>query len=177
MMIGEIKAYAGSVVPLNHLLCDGSAVSRSVYAKLFAVIGTAFGAGDGSTTFNLPDLRSRVAVGFNSGDVSFNALGKTGGADSFNNAHGHTQTDHTHLVSGNTNNSGGAQGSGSGKTTASTVHYHSFGPFTSSGASNLGTSTNGNASQTVLNPYVTVNFIIQHKISNSSFLKNFILQE
>ena len=60
---GVVLPYAGATAPSGWLLCDGSAVSRTTYANLFAAIGTAFGTGDGSTTFNLPDLRGRVAVG------------------------------------------------------------------------------------------------------------------
>lgn len=53
--------------PTGWLLCDGAAVSRTLYAALFAVIGTTWGAGDGSTTFNLPDLRGRAAMGAGTG--------------------------------------------------------------------------------------------------------------
>lgn len=60
---GSVVAFAGSAAPVGWLLCDGSAVSRTTYAVLFAAIATAYGAGDGSTTFNLPDLRGRTAVG------------------------------------------------------------------------------------------------------------------
>jgi microcystin-dependent protein len=60
---GVIMDYAGSTVPTGYLLCDGSAVSRATYANLFAAAGTTWGAGDGSTTFNLPDLRGRVCAG------------------------------------------------------------------------------------------------------------------
>lgn len=55
--IGFIKTFAGTTPPEGTLLCDGSAVSRDTYSELFAAIGTTWGAGDGSTTFNLPDLR------------------------------------------------------------------------------------------------------------------------
>lgn len=62
--IGFMGAYGGTSDPNDWLLCDGRAVARSgTYAALFAVIGTAFGAGDGSTTFNIPDLRFRAPVG------------------------------------------------------------------------------------------------------------------
>jgi microcystin-dependent protein len=60
---GVILPYGGGTAPTGFLLCDGSAVSRTTYAALFAAIGTTFGPGNGSTTFNLPDLRDRVAVG------------------------------------------------------------------------------------------------------------------
>lgn len=76
--IGSIVSYGGTNTPTNWLLCDGSAVSRTTYATLFAVIGTSYGSGDGSTTFNLPDLRGRVPVG-KSTDTEFDTLGETGG--------------------------------------------------------------------------------------------------
>lgn len=69
-----------STVPSGYLLENGAAVSRSTYAALFAVIGTTFGAGDGSTTFNLPDSRGRVAVSLNVADTEFNVIGKQFGA-------------------------------------------------------------------------------------------------
>lgn len=62
-IVGEIKPYAGSTAPTGALLCDGSAVSRTTYAKLFSVIGTTWGSGDGSTTFNLPNLKGRTLIG------------------------------------------------------------------------------------------------------------------
>lgn len=64
---GLVSPYAGSSAPTGWLLCDGSAVSRATYASLFGITGTTFGAGDGSTTFNLPDLRSRLAIGAGTG--------------------------------------------------------------------------------------------------------------
>lgn len=57
---GMIKPFAGTTVPTGYLLCDGSAVSRTTYANLFSAIGTTYGSGDGSTTFNLPDLNDRL---------------------------------------------------------------------------------------------------------------------
>lgn len=77
-IIGTIIQYGSDTIPDSWLLCDGSAVSRTTYAELFAVIGTTFGVGNGSTTFNLPDLRGKVGVG-KSTDTEFNTLGKTGG--------------------------------------------------------------------------------------------------
>lgn len=64
---GSITMYAGSSAPTNWLLCDGSLVSRATYASLFTAISTNYGSGDGSTTFGLPDFRSRVPVGKGAG--------------------------------------------------------------------------------------------------------------
>jgi microcystin-dependent protein len=64
---GAILPYGGSAAPSNFLLCDGTAVSRSTYNTLFGIIGTTFGVGNGSTTFNLPDLRNRMPIGAGAG--------------------------------------------------------------------------------------------------------------
>lgn len=93
--------FAGSVAPQGYLFCDGSAVSRTDYATLFAVIGTTYGAGDGSTTFNVPDMGGRVGLG----KSSSHALGSKGGSETVTlvtanlpehhhsvPAHGHTHT-------------------------------------------------------------------------------------
>lgn len=77
--IGSMIPYGKSQPPTNWLICNGQAVSRTTYADLFAVIGTSYGAGDGSTTFNLPDKRGKVSVGLNGSDTDFNTIGKTGG--------------------------------------------------------------------------------------------------
>lgn len=65
MQAGVIYPYGGdsTAVPYGYLLCDGSAVSRTAYAALFAVVGTSYGEGDGTSTFNLPDLRARMPFG------------------------------------------------------------------------------------------------------------------
>lgn len=60
---GIVWPYAGSSAPTGFLLCYGQAISRTTYANLYAVIGTTYGTGDGSTTFNLPDLRGRAVFG------------------------------------------------------------------------------------------------------------------
>lgn len=61
--VGTINAYGGTTAPEGWLLCEGQALSRTDYADLFAVIGTSFGSGDGSTTFNVPDLRGEFLRG------------------------------------------------------------------------------------------------------------------
>lgn len=72
---GAMMAWPVSTVPSGWLICDGRAVSRATYAALFAAIGTTFGAGDGSTTFNLPDMRGRTWAGLdNMGGSSANRV-------------------------------------------------------------------------------------------------------
>ena len=87
---GFIAPMALSAAPSGWLLCDGAAVSRATYAALFAAIGTTFGVGDGSTTFNVPDLRQRFPLG-KAASGTGNTLGAAGGA-----------IDHAHSVSGTT---------------------------------------------------------------------------
>jgi len=86
--VGIIVDFAGSsaTVPANWLLCYGQAVSRSTYAALFACIGTTYGAGDSTTTFNLPDYRGRVGAGKDDmGGTSANRLtGQAGGVNGDN---------------------------------------------------------------------------------------------
>jgi len=76
MPSGALLQWPTATAPTGFLLCSGAAVSRTIYAALFAVIGTTFGAGDGTTTFNLPDFDNRFAVG--AGDLY--TVGATGGS-------------------------------------------------------------------------------------------------
>lgn len=81
--VGQIAWFAGTTAPTGWLVNDGSAVSRTTYSALFAYIGTLYGAGDGSTTFNLPNMQRRIPVGSGgtgSGTLA-NTVGATGGAE------------------------------------------------------------------------------------------------
>lgn len=84
--VGAGMIWYTNTAPANWLLCDGSAVSRTTYGKLFGVLGTTYGTGDGSTTFNLPDLRQRFPMG-KAASGTGNTLAGTGG-----------NVDHTHSV-------------------------------------------------------------------------------
>ena len=81
---GDMKIYGGGVVQSGWLLCDGSAISRATYAALFAAVGTTWGIGNGSTTFNVPDFRRKVPVGSGGSGTGTlgNAVGNTGGVES-----------------------------------------------------------------------------------------------
>lgn len=124
MPTGALLAFAGASEPTGWLFCAGQAVNRTTYAALFAAIGTTYGVGDGTTTFNLPDLRGRVAAGKdNMGGTAANrlttggsgvngaTLGATGGAETHtlttaqmpSHSHGGTTGSggsHSHTVSG-----------------------------------------------------------------------------
>lgn len=92
--IGAISQYAGATAPAGWLLCRGDAVSRVTYKSLYEVIGTTYGAGDGSTTFNLPDLQQRFPLGKAAAGTGA-ALGATGGTID----HTHGGLSHTHTIS------------------------------------------------------------------------------
>jgi microcystin-dependent protein len=147
---GGIMMWGTGTAPTGWLLCAGSAVSRSTYAALFAVIGTTFGVGDGSTTFNLPNYSNRMPYG--------TTVGTTGGsADAVVVSHTHTITDpgHSHTVN-SFNNTGGAAGGAngvvvpSGTVTAATTTTG----ITIDTAGVSGTNAN-------LPPYLGINFIIK----------------
>lgn len=119
---GTILDFAGSSAPAGYLLCDGSAVSRSTYSDLFAVINTIWGAGNGSTTFNVPDLRRRATVGSGgTGSAALaNTVGSVGGAEavvltgqqSGVPEHGHRMNARTHGQTGVTAGTNGYAHSG-----------------------------------------------------------------
>ena len=99
--IGTIIDFAGTSEPTDYLACDGSAVSRATYSALFAAISTTWGVGDGTTTFNLPDLRRRVTMGSGGSGTAVigNAVGDAGGEE----AHAQTSSElaaHIHGFSG-----------------------------------------------------------------------------
>lgn len=174
---GSIIQWGGSTAPANWLLCDGSVVSRSTYASLFSAIGTTYGAGDGSSTFQLPDLRGRVAVGKNGG--SFGTLGATGGVESVTltaaqsglpahnhtqNAHNHTQDPHSHggviIIGGISVPQGSYYGSygqyGTTNTSATTATNQA-----TTATNNPNTAADAEQSHTNVQPYQVVNYIIK----------------
>ena len=100
--VGEVAMWTTNTAPTGWLVCDGSAISRTTYSGLFAVLGTVYGAGDGSTTFNLPNLKGRVVVGRDSADADWDTLGETRGSkthtlvESEMPVHTHSQSPHNH---------------------------------------------------------------------------------
>lgn len=162
-MTGTVLPFAGSTAPDGWLLCFGQAVSRTDFPNLFARIGTTFGAGDGSTTFNVPDLRGRVAAGKDdmggtaasrltnsgTGNPGLNGatLGAVGGADR------HTLSEaqippHSHTV-----NNSASTTIGGAFTTASLNAANGLQPVT--------TNTGGGQAHPNVQPTIVLNSIIK----------------
>jgi microcystin-dependent protein len=138
VMAGVIEAFGGDTAPDGYLECDGSAVSRATYARLFTAIGTKWGTGDGSTTFNLPDLKDEFLRG--AGDSRVVGSSQTDAIKSHLHAAGTLATAsagaHTHTYTNNTNGSyngtnkdltNGTDGSNTARSTGSAgAHTHTI---------------------------------------------------
>ena len=163
-----IVPWSSSSVPTGFLECNGAAVSRSTYSALFAIVGTTYGAGDGATTFNVPDLQDNVAIG----KSGTKALASTGGANtvaSAGNVGGSTANatlstaqlaSHSHpggasgAMYGTPNPFPGSPAAGTrnantGSTGSGTGHSH-----------NMSANFTGDATS-VLQPYLTIIYIIK----------------
>lgn len=174
---GIVMAFAGNPAPAGWLLCDGTAVSRTTYAQLFANIGTAYGNGDGTNTFNLPDLRGRTPVGLDGGQTEFNAIGKTGGEKahattiaempSHNHTTNTTGAGHTHDMGFEYSTDTQLGGTGTrvtdlqnltgGSGTNATAVPNSAGSGHTHGVGNTGSG----AAHNNLQPYMVMNYIIK----------------
>jgi microcystin-dependent protein len=159
MPTGTVLPFAGINAPTGYLFCDGDAISRSTYSDLFDIIDETYGAGDGSTTFNIPDLRGRVIAGQDdmggtsadrltgqSGGVNGDNLGATGGAET------HTLTtsempSHTHTYS---ESSSGPAARGVGDSTTAVARQN-----VNSG------STGGDQPHNNVQPTIILNYIIK----------------
>lgn len=159
-LIGEVKMWATGTAPTGYLLCNGSAVSRTTYSSLFAALGTIYGVGDGSTTFNLPNFQDRMPIGAGS-TYSANTTG--GSKDAIVVSHTHTATDagHTHGYTVWFDQGGNHTQYGSdvtqpvvGGTTKTSASANANITVSSTGA----TGTNAN-----LPPYIGIHFIIRYQ--------------
>jgi microcystin-dependent protein len=107
---GDIKSFGGASAPFGWLSADGDAVSRTTYASLFAVIGTTWGAGDGSTTFNLPDLRGAYLRGAGSHGTETMADGNAYSGPAVGAFEDDQMQGHEHQYSINVGDAGGVPG-------------------------------------------------------------------
>lgn len=163
---GIVLPYAGSAAPDGWLLCDGSAVSRTTYSDLFGLVGTTYGAGDGSTTFNLPDLRGRLPLGKD--DMGGSAANRVTATQADNLGQGSGAETHTlieaempshgHDIDASTTGSSHSHNASTGRPASAS---------STSGAGSTGTNTqptantgSGNAHNN-MPPYATLNYIIK----------------
>lgn len=166
--IGTVMDYAGGSAPTNYLLLYGQAISRTTYADLFAILGTTYGSGNGSTTFNLPDLRGRVVAGQDdmggssanrltglTNGVDGDVLGDTGGEQA------HTLTTaqipaHTHTIT-----TDGTRHGANGLATSSFFGADGNTSTDSNIVSQTSSSTGGGGSHNVVQPTLILNKIIR----------------
>jgi microcystin-dependent protein len=182
--IGVVRMYVTGTAPSNYLICNGQAISRTTYAALYSVIGTKYGVGDNSTTFNLPNL---IDYGFPYGSVANTSLPTTIniGGTTFDGSHTHNTTitrtvdagankahNHSHAISGNESvahthnfgntsaNSGGHSHVGSSN---SSSHQHNYQISNNSGSGNTG-GISGNHTHNINNASASHN----HNVNSAS---------
>jgi microcystin-dependent protein len=149
---GAIMIWSTTTAPTGWMICDGAAISRTTYSALFAVIGTTYGAGNGSTTFNLPNLKGRVPVGYNIGvDSEFDAMGETGGSK--------THTLSTSEIPAHNHSVDIMRSSTSG---TSTTYVTPSLDATSTLQSNSTGNSGSGGSHNNLQPYITLTYIIKY---------------
>lgn len=147
--LGTILEYSGGTAPKGYMICDGSAISRTKYSELFNLIGTTYGNGDGSTTFNLPDLQGKIPVGKDENDTDFDTLGNTGGEKK----HQLTVNEipaHSHVTEDYFEGSGGTSGVWAVRCLSNLEGYK-----------HVVSNTGGNQPHNNLQPYITLNYIIK----------------
>jgi microcystin-dependent protein len=149
--IGSVEMWMTDTPPMGWLLMQGQAVSRVTYSILYALWGTTFGSGDGSTTFNLPNLKGRVPVGKDTGQTEFNALGETGGAK--------THTLSVAEMPSHTHDNGLIRTTAAGSITTGTgIPPHNNAP---TGTWTDPAATGGGGAHNNLQPYLVVNWIVK----------------
>ncbi len=125
--VGSVFMWPTTSAPTGFLLCDGSAHLRGDYPTLFSLIGTTFGAGDGSTTFNVPDFRARFPIGRDASTAACDTIGETGGSFSHTHttpAHTHTIATHTHDLSNHVHGQPAHTHTGPSHTHENPAHFH-----------------------------------------------------
>jgi microcystin-dependent protein len=148
--VGSVISFAGTIAPNGWLLCNGEIVSRNTYSMLFETIGTTYGAGDGTTTFTLPDMRGRVSVAAGTGiGLTNRVLGVVGGEENhlltINEIPSHT---HSYIKQDGVQNIDAPSGTGITAADEPTTNVNSD-------------ATGGGAAHNVMQPYIVLNHIIK----------------
>lgn len=163
-MVGEIRMWAGDTAPTGWRLCDGSTLNRTTFATLYGIIGTKYGIGNGTTTYNIPNLKGRVPVGLDAAQGEFNAVGISGGSKTHTlttgemPSHTHTQNSHTHVMQGNGALTDGASGTNYGLPNGSFYGFRTDQPDSTVAVNQ---NTGGGGAHNNIQPYLTVNYIIK----------------
>lgn len=153
--IGSIMQYAGATAPTNWLLCDGDAVSRTTYADLFTLLSTTYGSGNGSTTFNVPNLKGKVPVGLDASQTEFDSRGETGGAKTVTlTAAESGLPSHTHTYGAPNFNASVAVDNASAYTGTSSPTGATYNTGSTGG-------TSASSAHQNMPPYIVVNYIIR----------------
>ena len=178
MPVGVVVPFAGSTSPAGWELCYGQAISRTTYAGLFATISTTYGSGDGSTTFNVPDLRGRAVGGKDDMGgtaasrltstvlTASNTLGATGGTQTHTltsaemPSHTHTQDAHSHAVQ---RSNQAATSLGSDASALYTPQANTGSPtyFSTQNATATNQNTGGGGAHLNTQPTIILNYIIK----------------
>lgn len=160
---GTLMMYAGNTVPEGYLIANGAQVSRTTYADLFQAIGTTYGIGDGTTTFNLPDFQLRFPLG------ASGALGITGGATTKTltvaelPSHTHSVTDPGHIHSYSMGRNDGNVSSNFGEYPPGDSFVADYSISTSTASTGITVNaTGGGEAFSIMNPYLTVHYIIKY---------------
>lgn len=162
--VGEMGMWMTNTAPVGHLLAYGQAVSRTTYSNLFSVYGTTFGVGDGSTTFNLPDLRGRFPLGQddmggssanNVTDTRADTIGSGSGSETVTLTDAQVPSQQVRVNSdpGGSGNTSQKITDGTNSVTVTTAN---------TGAGSLYTTEGGGGAHNNMPPYITINYIIKY---------------
>jgi microcystin-dependent protein len=163
---GAVLSFAGTAAPSGYLLCDGSAVDRTTYSDLYSTIGTAYGNGNGSTTFNVPDLSTRMPIGTGNGRTEGDSGGEENVTLTTNQMpqHTHSVTDpghgHTMTINYTTTSSAGGATSLQGASTSPNSAFPGQSVDSNTTGISLG-NAGGTASHNNMQPYLVMNYIIK----------------
>lgn len=178
--VGTVNTFAGAAAPSGWLLCSGQAISRTTYAGLFSILGTTYGVGDNSTTFNIPDLRGRIPAGVDNmggsdaGRLDWaNTLGTTGGAQTHTlsstemPSHTHTQNAHSHDLGPGQSFGMSFGGNGGAFATfavsVAAINQGTYqGPYSANSATATNQNTGGGGAHNNMQPTILMNYIIKH---------------